>query len=453
MKITEPLLLVGLVVGAASGCADEAVPATVSGVSASIDDAVATILRVRWTQDLDADAWLEFEPGDGRWRASPAVALAAGENEALILGAPPETEVLFRVVTDNRGAGSASDDHAATTGALPEDLPPPTPGVWDEGAASPEGYILGSVDADGGSSYSGPFWLFIADRAGRVVWYHEVGPYVTMFPRVAKTGDHIIYDIHSVIDPTGTLSRLWRMTLDGAYTEEIEALGLGWTWDETDDGALLFDRIHGVEHATIEEIAPDGSQRTVWDCTVWQLPLDDDPEHCYTNTVNWVAATDSILWSTYWGDYVVEVSRATGEVIWYAGSLPGGFSIDPESSGFDLQHYPNYTPDGTLLVSTHVPGADGEQRAREFEVDHAAQTLREIWSWGEGVDDYWAQYSGEAARLPGGNTLINEGTGGGILEVDPEGRVVWSLDWGEGSTLGHSQLIEDLYALNRGPGM
>ena len=76
--------------------------------------------------------------------------------------------------------------------------------------------------------------------------------------------------------------------------------------------------------------------------------------------------------------------------------------------------------------------------------------LTEIWSYGEGIDEY-AYYSGEAYRLANGNTLLNYGTGGEIREVDPEGETVWSLQWGEDHTLGHTQLVGDLYALNRGP--
>ena len=50
-----------------------------------------------------------------------------------------------------------------------------------------------------------------------------------------------------------------------------------------------------------------------------------------------------------------------------------------------------------------------------------------------------------------GNTLLNYGTGGEIREVDLQGEILWSLQWGDGKTLGHTQLVEDLYALNRGP--
>ncbi len=432
----------------AVGCAPT--PARVSNVGAEIDGGVGTLIRVHWSQDLDADSWTEFDLGDGEWLQSPVTARTAGDHEELILGAPGDTEVYYRVVTDLEGEVFASDQQSIRTDPLPEDLLEPVLAAFQENATSPEGYVLGSVDVDGGFSYSGPFWLFIADRLGRIVWYHDLEYRMSMFPRVARDGSHLVFDQRSFFDFTGESSVIHKITLDKRYDEEIPAPGLGWCWDETDDGLLLYDQSVGVDTITLQELAPDGSSRTVWDCNAWQSPFGLDSDHCYTNTVNWVPETDSVLWSTYWGDYVLEVERQSGRVLWYAGDIADGWTIQPESAAFDLQHYPNYSPVGTLLVSTHVPGEDGQQRAREFSLDEDRQVLTEIWSYGEGVEGY-AKYSGEAVRLANGNTLINYGTGGEIREVTPEKETVWSLQFGEDHTLGHSVLIADLYELNRGP--
>ena len=433
-------------------CAPTPTPVLFDGLSAVPDEAVVTMLRAAWTQDAAADTWLEFQYDGGEWEASPSIARAEGPQEEWILGVPSDTDVIFRVVADQDGARSESAEATARTGTLPakltEDLLGPTVSEWDEAATNEARWLLGSMDANGGAAYSGPFWLFVIDREGRIVWYRDLLYDASMFPRVARDGTHIAWDTRYFLDPSGETSVVHRSSLDGTRTLDVATPGLGWAWDETTDGAVLYDQ-HGEDgRATLRSVALDGTPTTLWDCTAWLAPLDPDPDHCFTNTVNWTESRDSVLWSTYWGDFVVEIDRSTGDVLWYAGSLDGGLVFDPPESAFELQHYANYTPDGTLLVSTHIADQEGQQRAREFTVGD--DTLTEVWSFGAGVES-WAKYSGEAVRLEDGHTLINYGTGGDVREIDAEGATVWHLSFGDERTLGHTQLISDLYALNAGP--
>ena len=83
---------------------------------------------------------------------------------------------------------------------------------------------------------------------------------------------------------------------------------------------------------------------------------------------------------------------------------------------------------------------------REYELDHDAQTLRQLWSFGQGQGIYGDEL-GEAWRLPGGNTLHNTGTAQRLREITPDGEVVWDVSWTRGSFVGRSEPIEDLYAL------
>ena len=150
-------------------------PVVLSAPTVTTHEEVTTMLLATWTQDGDADAWLEFRYEDD-WERSPRRALAAGEQEEWALGIPPETEVDLRVVAERDGVRSESDVVSATTGAVPEDLTEdllgPTVDVLEEGT-DPARWLLGTVDVDGGPSYSGPFWLFIVDRQGRFVWWRD----------------------------------------------------------------------------------------------------------------------------------------------------------------------------------------------------------------------------------------------------------------------------------------
>jgi len=89
-----------------------------------------------------------------------------------------------------------------------------------------------------------------------------------------------------------------------------------------------------------------------------------------------------------------------------------------------------------------------ETVVREYELDEDGETLRQVWTFGEGEGVYGSQL-GEAHRLPGGNVLHNYGSGARLREVAPDGTVVWDVTWENGKDrwLGRSTPLEDLYAL------
>jgi len=82
-----------------------------------------------------------------------------------------------------------------------------------------------------------------------------------------------------------------------------------------------------------------------------------------------------------------------------------------------LQHFPNFSAEGTLMVSSHMPGCDWRDRPvahqhafLEFEVDRGRERLVEKWRYTAGPE--WPAAKGMAIRLDSGNTLANYGTGG-----------------------------------------
>ena len=161
-------------------------------------------------------------------------------------------------------------------------------------------------------------------------------------------------------------------------------------------------------------------------------------------------ATDSILFSLYGSATVVEIDRQTGAVLHQYGQAEGSYTFDDPAQGFDMQHFPSYTVEGTLLVHSHVPTDTSQQRAFEYAIDHDSEQLHLVWEFGEGYPEY-ATYAGEAVRLENGNTLINYGSDGGIREVTAGGEVAWEARMPEHYLIGHSTLIDSLYELAEGP--
>lgn len=432
----------------------------ISAVEVQVHPEVVTLLEVTWVQDQQVDGtWLEFSVDGGPWERSPDADGAIGPHREVVLGAPGDTEVTLRVVNRVGEQELVGENHSGSTGSLPAGMPVPTSQAWDPVIGSPARWMLGSVDSNDSEFgyYQGPFWLYVVDREGGVVWYHEVDPHVSVFPRVALDGSHLVYEVAtfwSLFD-AGAGSVIRRRTLDGGFTEERPVPGLSYAWLETADGGVLFGHVAGSMPSwtySVRELAPDGSSHEVWNCSQWLpavLPGGGNEWSCFLNALNWGTTEDSLVCSMVNATAVVEVDRASGDVLRRWGELEGAWGYDPPEAGFDWQHQPHFTPAGTLLVSTHVPGAQAHV-VREYEVDDASQTLISIWSFGEG-SGFYPRYAGEAVRLDNGNTLVNLGTDGVVLEVTPDGSVAWDLRWSSTFLLGHTTLIDDLYALNRGP--
>lgn len=425
--------------------------AAVSGVSASVHDEVATIIVVEWTQDVAASSsWIAYtHEGADDWMETPAAPAGAGPQSAVLLGIPSEREVTFEIFSEIDGQiVSSPEQYAAETGALPSNLYTPELRVEPADGIVDAPYMLLSVDVGPGWFY-GPFYVLILDRDGEVVWYRETSDErCSMFPRVARDGDHIIIDAATLYTfEDGLKDTLTRMTLDGRHQAVTELPNLHYTWDELDDGSFVYGSTFSSRDFYLDRIYPDGSIDRIWDCYDW---MDDSARDvywaCAPNTVTWQPDTDTVLWSMFETSTVVELDLFTGSVERQFGQLPGGWAIDPPSSSFDLQHYPNYTPQGTLLVSTHVPGQPGLQRAREFALDEDAKTLREIWTYGDNSSRY-ARYAGEIQRIGADGALMNYGTDGVLQEVSAAGEVLWEIEWRD-RLIGHTTPIWDLYLLN-----
>ncbi|RME23912.1 MAG: hypothetical protein D6798_12510 [Deltaproteobacteria bacterium] len=426
-------------------------PAVAEAPTWSVHPEIVTVLEVTWTQQEAVQAWVEFQDADGNWLASPPQAGTAGRHTEVLLGLTADQPTQIRVaVTRDDGSTERSEAVAARTDPLPDPRLQPLLTAWEPEALDDAPYVLGSIEINDTDYYWGPFTVFIVDRQGRIVWYHQTGDDDwTLFPRVARNGSHVLYERGKLLafgsDPVPTVQR---RTLDGRQVEDIALDHLGFTYDELPDGSIIFDDYATRPDLLLSEQAPDGSRRTLWDCTAWIGDRCGGTWCCAPNAIIYRPESDSILWSMWDSDAVVEVDRGTGQVLRHWGMLDGAWDFDPPDAGFDKQHWPNFTPAGTLLVSTHT--IDGTaHRFREYALDEDAEVLRQVWSTGEGVD-LFPIHHGEAVRLPGGQTLLNYGTEGVIRELGADGSLAWELAWEQPWMLGHTSLVDDLYALNTG---
>ena len=436
--------------------------AFVSGVTVAVHEEVTTILTVNWMQVMPSEStWLEFSFESGKVMTSRPAAGSMGAHSDVVLGVPGSTAVTVRIVNKQAGQELKTKDYMGMTGALPARMPKPMVSMYNAERASKDRWMFGAVeDSDGGCNnqscyYHTTFWLYIMDRQGRIVWYYAdpASNATSSFQRIARDGEYIWIEKR----PFGGRGErgVLKMTLDWKYTEEFAVDGLADCIDVTDDGSLLYDVTGSYE---LRERTANGMTRTIWSCR----------EHfgrnfqCYSNTVNWNPLADSILLSFVEHDTVIEIDRKSGMVVGQYGSAQGSYTFMPSNLGFEFQHFANITKDGTLLVSSHLPGNDTERPVAnqhafmEFTIDRQNRRLVEKWIYTEGPE--WALYKGMAIRLPNGNTLANYGTGGVIREITPDKQTVFYVKFDapmgndfHNKMVGHNVLIDDLYALNGGP--
>jgi hypothetical protein len=86
-----------------------------------------------------------------------------------------------------------------------------------------------------------------------------------------------------------------------------------------------------------------------------------------------------------------------------------------------VEHNPDFVPvdDGGPAVLV----ADSENN-RVVEYQREDGEWQRTWRW----SDAGLQWPRDADRLPDGNTLVTDSNGDRVLEVDPSGEVVWSID-------------------------
>jgi hypothetical protein len=435
----------------------------VADVNISVHPDVNTILVVTWQQIVAAETtWLEFTFEAGNVMTSRPKPAVLGAHRDVVLGVPGETDVTVRIVNATGGVEHETADHHGTTGAVPSGMPRPEVLLYDPALASPDRWLFGAVENSqiSGSSarpgyYRSVFWTYVIDRKGRIVWYYSdvASSAISSFQRVARDGEYIWLEKtrHHVAGEDETVIK---MTLDREYYEEV-SLEFTDCIDVTNDGSLLFDQ---ENPGILKELTRDGQVREIFDCSAHFAEGFD----CYTNTVNWNPVDDTVLLSYPRETTVIQVSRQTGEVVGQYGTAAGSYAFEPSSWTFEFQHFANISPDGTLMVSTHLPGNDDTQDPianqhafAEFTIDRVNRRLVETWVYTEGPE--WAMYKGMAIRLPNGNTLGNYGTGGFIREITPDKRTAFHVkfDVPEGDDffnkmVGHNVLIDDLYALNGG---
>jgi len=415
-------------------------------VAVGVHAAMESLLRVSWTQSAPLETWLEYRV-DEDWLSSPPTRREAGEAEELVLGAPFDTPVDVRVVW----ADGVEELGSTTTGPGPAGLPIVVEVSGDPDAWDPEmGWVLLSARGGIETSVDGT-WTFITDRAGRVVWAKSADTRrANLQPQLSLDGTQILIDQNSFwsVFDGGVDATVDRVDLTGTVLETIPTPRAHHPFAEYPDGSIVWGAL--TPNQSDEKIKrwESGDEPTVlWSCAEFLVAeAPDEPLACGSNTLSYDIERDTLLYSSYVSETVVEIDASSGETLRTFGHVgENAWAFEPAESAFWWQHGPHYTERGTLLVSSKDTDDGTETVFREYTVDEETETLVEVQSFGQG-EGIFGNTMGEADLTPSGHVLHNYGSEPRLREVDPDGNVVWEVIW-EGNFVGRSTPLSDLYEL------
>lgn len=428
----------------ALGCGDSVDPRRPSSVLAELSPAIATVINVSWQTDEDSIGYVEYGATEELALTTPLEDAPTREHRVSLLGLQADTLYYYRVVTWDGDDAGRSGLESLRTGDLPIGLPPltRTGEGHDQFTLVP---ILGATTA-----------VTVIDPAGEIVWYHRDDRELDFYrARLSKDGTSILYNAASVSGDPADDSELVRVSLDGTNTSSIPVPLLAHDFVELDDGTL---GAIVVEYRDFEgqplrgdklvEIAPDGTQTTVWsawNCFDPALVKSDEPEQGWTfaNALDYDPGEDAYYIGMRNISSIAKVNRASGECEWVLGLMGSTFEFASGSTRFLHQH--QFQVRGNRILILDNEGSPGrESRVLEYELDVDAGIATQVWSYVANPSVY-TFVLGEPIRFDDGGTFVNWSAAGQMERLTASGEVTWKINTGAGYVFGFNTLAQSLY--------
>jgi Arylsulfotransferase (ASST) len=367
-----------------------------------------------------------------------------GQTWVRVRGLAPETlhELAWSAEAPN---GSMGEGEVMVETEVP--LPGFLPSFTIEGSGKGYGgYVLFDLLA---LTPTAPASLFVVDTEGVTRWHigrsdGVIGP-PSVFAGAKLRPDGTLLYLRDytlyVIDEMGVEQVAVSSTdvgLPGLHHDVIELdngnfLTLSYTFRDIDYPDI------GLAHVAgdlLVEVTPDGDVVWEWDSFDHLDPqrrregFDEvifDPE-TLENAYDWThgnglvydASSDTVLFSMRHQDWLIDIDRATGEILWRFG-LEGDFTLVDGTWPFH-QHSPEWQEDGTLLVydnglgNPDVEDSLETSRAVRYSIDTTFMTVTQEWE--DEAEDFVAPIAGDADRLPDGSVLVTDSSIG--LNLGPQ---------------------------------
>lgn len=435
---------------ALGACSTPPNPQRPGQVVAVVSDVMATVINVRWTTVEPTVGYVQYGSTPELGSRTPADATATRDHAAALLGLTADTPCYYRAVTENGSSSMASEIGSIRTGSLPVGMPPLTPT-----GAGQQGFIVVPVI---GTKTS----VVVVNPQGEIVWYHTDNRQLDFYrARLSVDGKSLLYNAARVSGSPSEASELVRVALDGSTSSSIPVPYLAHDFVEHPDrtlAAIVFDE-REVDGATVRgngivEVAPDGTQRTVWttwDCFDPTAIPGDDPEQGWTfaNALDYDATDDVYYVGMRNLSTIARVNRQTRACEWVLGLGVSTFSFAQGSARFLHQHQFQVRGDHILVMDND--GAGGHQsRVSEYQLDAEKRVATQVWSYIANPSVY-TFVLGEPQRFDDGTTFINWGAAGQMERLDAAGSSIWQLNTGAGYVFGFHTLADTLYSAGTPP--
>ncbi len=434
---------------------DDTIPEVLPGeivLDVAASEVIPTVLRATLSVEPGeiSAAWIEFGLDHEFDRVVDAHPEGEGTWSARIWGLPAGAEVQLRGGATVDGEDRLGDVVFVALEGAPTNLPGLELTAGDE-STGPGGYLITSL-------ITVPPTALILDGAGRLVWWYSPDCDKCVITRAHLSADRgelllLITDSSAFQEVQYGDQWIWRVSPEGELLDEVVVLGAQRDFLELDDGTLavitMDVRTIGVQEVVgdrLVEVAPDGSEREVWNA--WDaIPYDPnagEDGHCHANAVDYDPVEDDYLLSCHRLDTIVRIDRATGETVWTLGGSGSDFT-DAEGSNrlLQAQHQFQLLDGGIVVFNNRTPYV-GYSEVVEYTLDTDALLAEPIWS---AIADppLMCYVLGDVTRFDDGRTLVTWSTAGQIDLFRPDLELDWRIQIGLGAAFGYTTHLSSLY--------
>lgn len=356
---------------------------------------------------------------------------------------------------------------------------PPTVGPLEVTVqGSVDGWLLTHVIPEGEPGITG-----IVDREGRWVWWteSELGVF-PMSGRLSADGRAVVFGEFEPTNQGEDRGRVVRVDVATGAREETRLVRGHHDFVVHDDAVaflslhtadvgaqvpLGFDRVDEVPWGAGEDTPVRAGFDTLSDSPVEPSPICSHIEQPRAKfgerVIEWTHA-NSLVWepeeqvyylNAKWTDWVVKIDRATSEPLWVMNGSGGEFRqpngrpawLGPDASAlWSHGHMSEAWPGGFLMFDNGIHHPEGGSAVVEIAYDEGAREAEQVWRF-EHPEGLKTPSMGDAKRLPSGNVISAWADLSELIEVSPEGEVVWRAHGPEGAHIGRTTWLGSLQGL------